>query len=401
MGIRLYELLPAIIRYQNELIQVDEESLLEKIVSILELETDYFLDKTKGIKNLIDPDNCDEELLYYLSVYLGTPIGSEFSEDFRRWFIKNLVFLYKIKGTHYSWDKNFEWLNLDKWKAEELYKTEINEHRNWYRSLDYNLLKSAKFDFYKTVSGEKEYLSPTDGRELLPIVEKFRPIHVVLRAYVEGFDLEDLFPAPVSVAVGLVKGEVSDSVGGLFEGALEITQYCLSACQSACTSYYEGSCSLDCTVSCESACQNSCEGICQFSCEMACQDGCIYACENSCQEFTCQAGGSEGGGACVTSCETGCEAYCESGFETGEDEFIPIQVISVSGTGSSMTASVKRIQFDSTEVFNYNQTGDEILDVLLFPASGWAKADDFCELVQGESGSWLIVPGRYGIALWG
>ena len=112
MAVPLFDLLPLIIRYRDSLASggTDVEGNFQKIMYAFEQETQVTSDEIAQLASLMDVDTADPDFLLYLSATIGTMVDSSLGVTFQRWFIKNLVSFYKIKGTHPSWDKQFQWI---------------------------------------------------------------------------------------------------------------------------------------------------------------------------------------------------------------------------------------------------------------------------------------------------
>ena len=64
MGVKLYELLPTIMRVRSELAGGENpEGILEGIAYALEQEADTTLNEIQALTTLIDPDNVDQQYL--------------------------------------------------------------------------------------------------------------------------------------------------------------------------------------------------------------------------------------------------------------------------------------------------------------------------------------------------
>ena len=180
----LWHLVSHIARYRDSLALggADAEGHLQKVMFAFERETCLSQDEIADLAKLVDADECDPEFLLYLSATLGTMVDGSWGEDFQRWFVKNLVSFYKIKGTHLSWDKQFVWLTGYLYKAWELWKRIPQEVGYYSRIQDYDhQLKSARFDLYTSYGGSDTFLTPAQARPIAEYVESLRPIHVLLR----------------------------------------------------------------------------------------------------------------------------------------------------------------------------------------------------------------------------
>jgi len=355
MSVKLYRLLPEIIRLKDELAVSDTygdvEGNLEKIVWALEQETDTSSAEIAGIPDLVSADRVDQDFLLLLSLTLGTVIGEDRGEAFQRWLTQNLISFYKISGTHLSWDKEFTWSTGVRYRARELWKTTLYERGDYSREPDYtHTIKAARVDLY---TGENSYLTPSEAASLIPVVEPRRPIHVILRKALTSQLLSDTrvppvdgFEAPwMEEAVSEASTELATDVATELSDALEITLTCTAACQSSCQGECETAWQAEtgCSTSCETACQYSCESLCQDNCQIVCQGGCEYPCEEGCQ-LACTAACQS---ACTAACQGECEIACELGVEKNcginFGKMVLAKVTAVSGGPPPTTVNVTEV----------------------------------------------------------
>ena len=76
--VKLYNLLPAIIRIRDRLSLPDADSgegVIERICWALEQEAEVEEQEIAALLTLLDPDVCDPKYLLYLSMSLGLPLG--------------------------------------------------------------------------------------------------------------------------------------------------------------------------------------------------------------------------------------------------------------------------------------------------------------------------------------
>ena len=283
--VKLYNLLPAIIRARDQFVrESNAEGVVERIAWVMEQETDTQMDLIAGLSVLLDVDQCEPKYLLYLSALLGFPLGSDRGNSFRRWLTKNLVNLWKIKGTHPSWNKQFLWSLNRVIKAHELWKSEIYAEDDYSRDeqYDYGML-AARVDLYEEdEDGNRTYLPVTEStREVYEAVETFRPAHVLLRQYMTPFSIIDEEAAPTEQTTFSV-GAVIEDADDEFTDEAEFTASCVGTCELACQEYCQttcesAACEVWCETGCEVSCEYSCEVHCQSNCEIVCQAGCIYA----------------------------------------------------------------------------------------------------------------------------
>ena len=77
-------------------------SILSGILSMLEEDSETMVSLISGIRNTIDIDNTSLALLPYLAAIVGDNIPASLDSTHQREYLKNLVALYKIKGTYQS-----------------------------------------------------------------------------------------------------------------------------------------------------------------------------------------------------------------------------------------------------------------------------------------------------------
>ena len=337
MGVQLYKLLPSIIRLQDSLASAGDEGNLEKITYALEQETDVTTAEIAGLSTLLDSDTCPEDYLLYQSLAFGSRLNSSWDERTKRWFVKNLVWHYKTKGTHPSWHREWNWsLGVD-YGITELEKDEVYAVGGYTRDDQgyYTGLRAARFDVDNAGGGRIPVAGATD---LAEYIDGVRPIHVLLRKEYTLWDDLDTFSdasdewgcvsyceTGVQWSGGTVLGYFNDDFpmpdgGEMGTGdELLVTVTCYATCELSC----QGCCELDacelagCQTTCENACQHACEGVCEDPCEAVCQAGiqpCFGQCEAACQVFMCQAGDCQGD--CEGQWEPGppdCTDFCEFG----------------------------------------------------------------------------------------
>ena len=370
--IQLYKLLPSIIRLKDSLASAGDEGNLEKITYALEQEAMRGRDEIAGLTSLVNPDTCPPRYLLYQSLMLGGDMPAGHTVHWRRNYIKSLVKVWKIKGTHPSWRLRITETGHNA-NAVELYKDEIYEDDGYFTDPGYyGYYRAARFDLY--VGGVR--LSRSESEAILAYLELVRPIHVLLRAFMELWDTTDIFPGAFDDNTtyytqnweGQVVGQFSESFDAADDASVRITEtepfpcttknleivtdcvvqcelacqdccemiscelYCTFACEPAgCEGWCENNCQLNCeygctagegcqlacTAACTYSCTTVCEQACQWGCQDACQAPCQLACEDLCEpacQGACQLGACEGGtcqNVCTTGCMLTCELYCE------------------------------------------------------------------------------------------
>ena len=76
MPIHLYKLLPQIIKLKDKLASCGAPGNLEKWIGCIEDVANSTEEKIDGLSDLLDADQCDPMYLFYLSTFLGTPVGA-------------------------------------------------------------------------------------------------------------------------------------------------------------------------------------------------------------------------------------------------------------------------------------------------------------------------------------
>jgi hypothetical protein len=292
----LWDLIPRIVRYKDSLASGGPDAVgnFQKVVECLEQEVGVTETEIREFGRIMDVDITDPEFLLFISATLGTMVDSGLGLPFQRWFVKNLVGFYKVKGTHLGWDKQFRWVEGILYKAWELWKSVPYEEGDYSRFSDYtHQLRAARFDlYYLDPLGNPVFLSPTDASQLVPVIESLRPIHVVLRHNMERVDQEETLRVSDSLAGSGLVGTYSDSSGGILDGpgGVTVDVTCQVTCESSCQAYCETTCEYS---ACQVACQGGCEGSgeahqpCALDCRARCEAG---SCEQGCQSGSCQSG---------------------------------------------------------------------------------------------------------------
>ena len=87
MAIHLYKLLPTLLRLKDRLASAGATGNLEKWVGCIEDVANDTEEKIEGLSNLLDADQCDPMYLFYISTFLGTPVGAGSNIEFSRWLV--------------------------------------------------------------------------------------------------------------------------------------------------------------------------------------------------------------------------------------------------------------------------------------------------------------------------
>lgn len=354
MSYDFYSLLPLVMRLRSETAtpNANEESVLQRIVYMLEQEAEVVSDQIDGITDLVQPDECPIAYLPLLARLLGIHYSADWSETKRRLFVKAAGLIWHIKATRLSWTTFLEAHGHEDYFPWELWKSQVYEEFDYSLWQDYgHPYKAARVDIRRPWDTTGNH-----GLFVDSIVEDVRPAHVLLRRPGEYASEESVtFPTPADVGYDgepldafLVAATWSDNVGAFDDGSvffeddypldgtpgLYIETNCANVtCETSCQGSCTGSCEMECQYgSCEVACQTFCQQNCQLSCEYSCQAACEGTCENTtCQIDSCQV-------ACQTNCEPGiettppascvsdCQAWCESNEEPhGEPEGDPCE----------------------------------------------------------------------------
>ena len=319
-------LLPAIMRIRSQLAtqNVGDESVLEKIVYMLEQEAEVTSDEIAALSNLNDPDSCPIEYLPLLAKLLGVTFSADWPESRRRLLIKAACLLWHGKGTRSGWEallRVYERADYFPW---ELWKSKVYEEFDYsiHQGYEYRY-KAARVDIRRPVDD----VEPPDHGLFTEDehVQDVCPVHVLIRRPGEDFLVaSDHMLDPVDDSAYGDYGESDFVIGACWEdtiGAwddgdfyppgeypptvgdpgLELEVWCSNAtCETSCQG--------GCTTSCETSCiYGSCELSCQNFCQQNCQEICEYASQAACA-YTCEA-------ACMSSCEIGCQIVCQAGVE--------------------------------------------------------------------------------------
>jgi len=335
MSIDMYKLLPDMVRWFDHSASVDTagETNVSKILYSWEQEYEATRLDIAGLADIINVDDCAPKYLFYLSSLLGTMTGVEGSEiDFKRWFVKNLTYFYKKRGTHLACDKQFQWVLGRLYKLHELWKTIPHEHGDYFRSPDYYAnIKSARFDVYFEDDGNRQYLTPSQARPIADKIQQQLPIHVLLRYnYRLVYITDSMTEISEELVDSVIDFSFDETLSPLYETLVEITETCEATCEISCQSEWEvttctNSCQAWCETGCETACEYTCEQACEKACEIVCQvTGCqfgnceVTACQFACEAGTCQFDSCQAGGCEEPPCALSCQAMEESQAAGGQ-----------------------------------------------------------------------------------
>lgn len=340
-------------------------SILSGILSMLEEDSETMVSLISGIRQTIDIDNTSLALLPYLAAIVGGKIPASLDETHQREYLKNLVALYKIKGTYRSITNVGKMRGYD-FDIVELYKHDVNETFDYdtERNTYFNK-QSARVDLTTCGSSceticesvcetlqepfEGETMSVWEAMQLWEELADFHPIHVLIRPNGQFQEFEDQHDwyecltcctgcetsCESSCESGFQRSDSSKVISDFndaYEHADELTvaSWCVTSCETACQDCCEIGCETSCvsqceTTACEGFCEMACQGICEYNCQNAgqvsqgCELTCQLRCEEMCQllcQHACQWNLQECV-PCERGCETLCMVWCELGCETG------------------------------------------------------------------------------------
>ena len=241
-SVQLYELVPMIVRTIDALNSDDpNKGVLERIVECIKGPGDGYHEDTPyiathtDIVNLVvqlDAEHCQRKFLTYISLMLGLMVSyqTDTDEAFRRWFVRNLVYFYKIKGTQPNWKLLWTLSATEKQaRVTELFKDEIHEGTVWFRSLDYGLIPAARFD----LGDLSDFF---DVPEAIPYVQKIdimRPIHVLLRHYVQSQNIVEPGINLTEVTSFVASNQIIETLAGLADEFNPPLVTCMVGCEIA------------------------------------------------------------------------------------------------------------------------------------------------------------------------
>jgi len=269
-----------------------------------------------GLRDLISLRDCPEEFLGYLDDWLTLNQDSGWTLEKRRFFLSNVVSLYKAKGMV----KGLGAVLRARGHAAalpitEYWKSTYNEYTDYSTVQDAgHTIKAARIGFADVLTEEER-----------TAIEQMRPIHV-LPFYTATTDTAgDTVPELAEEVSTAIRCAPADEIDEPDDGqtyllspgdpctlvGLQIAVDCFGYCEtSGCQYGCESGCAITCEFgTCETDCEGFCQNHCQELCEYACQGPCDGTCENACMYsciFICQSG----------ICQLECELICQtSGVE--------------------------------------------------------------------------------------
>jgi len=241
-------------------------------------------------------------------------------EKKKREFIKQLVPLYKQKGTVPGHKKMALLRDIGRIQIRELYKSILREHGMWSALNDEaHPFKSARVDilvcetqcetfaeFTSDIDEDDSFdgttsISHSRAREIFENeLNDFRPIHVLLRPLIEHIFAESTFFDTVdSFSGSTIRIRLEDTVAVSDE--FDADAACVATCETVCQLCEEEVCFFTCQLgSCTTSCQLFCELDCQLNSEKCpTQKGCVLMCETETQT------------GCTLLCELNCQLPVE------------------------------------------------------------------------------------------
>jgi len=238
--IDLYSLLPLIIRTRGLIAagimdeSDSEESILKKLIYSLEAEfhiVEGFADVLMDNRNSLAVTST---YLPFLANLVFGDFGTSWTDRKKRVVINGLVYLWKMKATHISWYSQLALNGHTGLTIIELWKSTLYETFNYSRELDYtHQLKAARVDMVYTV-GESYVLPSGDVIEVLEaLLEKVRPIYVLIRKYGEMIaHVDDTVSVPVDSLAGSIASIFNEAIPSFSETILASLN-CVYACETA------------------------------------------------------------------------------------------------------------------------------------------------------------------------
>lgn len=311
----LYELLPLVIRFRDE----EGGGLLSALFEVLEAEYEVTEGEIRDFLKLHDPETVRFDLLPLLASFLGGDFPYEFSEKRVRQYVKNLVYMYKRKGTIPSWEVRLREFGSPI-EIVELWKRSLNEIAEYSDVRDEeHPYRAARVCFRWKGEEDYAYGELCDygiSRYLLEKLESVRPIHVLVPVRKGGASFEEKAVVALENLSGKISLSFSDEPEDVSDD-FEVSFSCVSACQFSCQEKCEITCTLVCRSGCEPSCTYDCEtfcqGVCDNYCQQSCQEGgCEEECQSSCQT-SCRQEGKEY--PCAKTCQSPC-VTCQASSET-------------------------------------------------------------------------------------
>jgi len=133
--IRLYDLLPLVIKIRDQEASPEEETILQKVLSATEGQREEFEQLIEGLRRLIDVDSCPTTYLWLIASLVGgykEPVT--LYEWLQRFWIHQSTARHKIAGTVFMWHKAMRYRDFTSYPesiVKELYKTTPYEKGNY------------------------------------------------------------------------------------------------------------------------------------------------------------------------------------------------------------------------------------------------------------------------------
>lgn len=283
-----------------------DTSILEKLLYPLGMEAEVTEAEIKALERLLDIDVASPMLLQYMAMTLGSMINENDPIEYSRWLVRNIVDVWRMKGTRHSW--RFGWIKkhgADR-TVKELYKMQPNEvgDYNWYED-ELHDIRAARVNIgsCESTCETLQEFTPWDYETqvaALREVEEYRPIHVLIPIDINTVQLSETIDPYEETFDNSIFVDWQEDME--FDEEILINVQCIINCETACQSCCEitcefSACELNCQTGCEGSCQNTCEGACQAGCQVGCQAGCEANCQQACEAF------------CEWPCENACQIF--------------------------------------------------------------------------------------------
>lgn len=311
-ALELYRYFPSFVKYRDSEAGVDAngEAILQKITYVLEKESGAHAELIRRLLYNLDPNNCETRFLDYLAFIFGEKIPGDWSDEKRRWFLRQLPDLLKLKGLHLGFERRAAFAGRLDAHAVELFKSIVNETCDYsderdaghiYRAARINITGCLSCQAYCQAGCEEGYVQvetmPSgEAKELVEELGEVLPVNVLVREDCATWDPSSPM-SPLSDTMGCSLSceysgeawsgsEIESDWGDKFSPLLDhflVIQECVSQCEAACQTCCE----------CQdevSPCATGCEVNCQVSCEYTCQTDCMATCMTGCQAGACQWG---------------------------------------------------------------------------------------------------------------
>ena len=240
---------------------IRDQPIFERIFYMLERDTCDQAALIRDLPLLYNADRTDPLYLIYLAYLVGG--GDNFPASLstfrRREFVKNLVDIWKIKGTFHSWRLMGQLRNLGTINIRELYKEDIHEDCDYSAIKDDRFqLKSARIDVmscdtqcenfaeFALASGESFTGTNLTVGRAIEIIEgelnDIRPVHVLVRRLCKQQVITDEWRrSEDSVAGSVIRALLTDDFI-VTTDALTVIQSCVSTCETDCQTCDQGLC---------------------------------------------------------------------------------------------------------------------------------------------------------------